>query len=155
MNTNTPTLEEKDLSDLKSEAESLGIDFAKNIGIESLSKRIAGFKKEKKKSKAATPKKLSNKAINKLKATSLSKVHIVNMDRENASATTVFSAVHNMELDLARVVPLNMDIALEEALIRDIESRKMLIPEAIMDDRGKPTGNFRMVEAKAFSVSRM
>lgn len=143
------------LSDLKTKAESMGVEFAKNIGAESLSKRIAGFEKSKEKSQKAKPRKLTRKEEAKIKSTSLSKVRIVNMDRENASAKTVFASVHNMSMDLARVIPLNMDIALEEALIRNIENRKMMIPEAVIGDNGKPTGNFKMVEAAAYAVARL
>ncbi len=144
----------RDLGLLRVEADNLGIEYSKNIGFESLNKKIKAAKGEKNKAKTMAPKKLTNEQVNKLKATSLSKVKIVNMNKENASATTVFSGVHNMKIDLARVIPLNMDIALEEALIQDVEKRKMLIPEAIIGKNGSPTGNFKFVEVPEYAVVR-
>ncbi len=145
----------RDLALLKEEANNLGIDYAKNIGLQNLQKKIDGAKGEKAKAKEMKPKKLTDAQVSKLKATSLSKVRIVNMNKENASATTVFSGVHNMKIDLARVIPLNMDIALEEALIQDVEKRMMLIPEAIIGKNGSPTGNFKFVEVPEYAVVRL
>ncbi len=146
----------QELMKLREEADNLGIDYSMNIGASSLAKKIARAEKEKEKAKKAPPKKLSDIQVRKLKATSLSKVRIMNLDRENASATTVFSGVHNMKIDLARVIPLNMDIALEEALIQDVERRKMMIAEPVLDPVSKkPTGNFKMVEAPMYAVSRL
>ena len=145
----------QNLDALKKEADNLGVEYGKNIGKETLEKRVKEAKAEKEAQKAKPPKKLTDAEVARLKATSLSKVRITNLDRDNASATTVFSGVHNMKMDIARVVPLNMDIALEEALIKDIERRKMLIPEAVMNKHGEPTGNFRMVEAPAYAVTRL
>ena len=142
------------LDELKIEADNLGVDYATNIGYENLEKRVEGAKKEKADAKKAKPKKVSKAAIAKMKATSLSKVKVVNLDRENASATTVFSGVHTLKIDLARVIPLNMEIALEEALIQDVENRKMMISETVLDAQGKPTGNFRVVEAPMYAVTR-
>lgn len=155
------TVKEKDaennrsLAELRVEADNLGIDYAKNIGLESLNKKVVAAKAEKEKLAKRKPKKLTNAEVNKMKASSLSKVRIANMNKENAGATTVFSGVHNMKMDLARVVPLNMDIALEEALIQDIEGRKMLIPEAIIGKDGSPTGNFKLVEVPEYAVARL
>ena len=144
----------QELETLKTEADNLGVDYAKNIGYESLEKRVEGAKKEKAAAKKAKPKKVTPRAVAKLRATSLSKVKIVNLDRENASATTVFSGVHSLSIDLARVIPLNMEIALEEALILDVENRKMMISEPVLDNLGKPTGNFKVVEAPMYAVTR-
>jgi len=143
------------LASLKVEADDLGIDYAKNIGLQTLQKKVDEAKGEKKKAKTMAPKKLTDAQVSKLKATSLSKVRIVNMNKENASATTVFSGVHNMKIDLARVIPLNMDIALEEALIQDVEKRMRLIPEAIIGKNGSPTGNFKFVEVPEYAVVRL
>ncbi len=155
------TIKEKDfennqaLAELKIEADNLGVDYAKNIGLQNLQKKVNGAKGEKEKAKKMAPKKLTNAQVAKLKATSLTKVRIVNMNKENASATTVFSGVHNMKIDLARVIPLNMDIALEEALIQDVEKRMMLIPEAIVGKNGTLTGNFKFVEVPEYAVVRL
>ncbi len=146
--------EEKRMRDLKAKADKLGVEYSNKIGFETLEKRVEDAAKEKEKLKLKKPKKLSDKEVAKLKATSLSKVKIMNMDKDNAGATTVFAGVHNMHIDLARVVPLNMEIALEEALIKDIENRKMLIGEPVIDKRGEKTGNFKMVEAPMFAVKR-
>jgi len=146
----------RDLALLKEEANNLGVDYANNIGLQSLQKKVDAAKEEKAAGqKKKAPKKLTNDQVSKLKATSLSKVRIVNMNKENASATTVFSGVHNMKIDLARVIPLNMDIALEEALIQDVEKRMMLIPEAIKGKNGTLTGNFKFVEVPEYAVVRL
>jgi len=152
---NTENNQNKALEDLKVLADNLGIKYQKNIGFENLEKKVRGAEAEKKAAIVAEPKKLTPKQVNKMRATSLSKVRIVNLDKENLSASTVFSGVHNMKIDLARVVPLDMDIALEEALIQDIEKRKMIVGKAIIDPvTKKPNGNFRMIEAPMYAVTR-
>jgi len=145
---------EKEMRELKAEADELGVEYTNRIGFENLEKKVKEARKEREKLKLKKPKKLSDKEVAKLKATSLSKVRIVNLDKDNTGATTVFAGVHNMHIDLARVIPLNMDIALEEALIRDIENRKMLVGEPVIDKRGEKTGNFKMVEAPMYAVKR-
>ncbi|RLG27921.1 hypothetical protein DRO03_11070 [Methanosarcinales archaeon] len=154
------TIKEKDVENnrelalLKEEAANLGVDFSKNIGLQTLQKKVDAANKEKEGAKTRAPRKLTNAQVAKMKATSLSKVKIVNMNKDNATATTVFSGVHNMKIDLSRVIPLNMEIALEEALIKDVENRKMRIPEAIIGKNGSPTGNFRYVDQPEYSVVR-
>lgn len=145
----------RDLEKLKLEADNLGIKYSGNIGYESLEKKVKGAKAEKAAAKEKPPRKLTDAQVARMKATSLSKVRIVNLDKENAGATTVFSGVHNMHLDLARVVPLNMDIALEEALIKDIENRRTLSSEPILNKQGEKTGNFKVVEVPAYAVTRL
>lgn len=151
MNENNP---KQDLEALKTQADNLGVDYAKNIGFENLEKKVKGALTEKQKMKVKEPKKMRPQQIAKMKATSLSKVRIVNLDRENAGATTVYSGVHTMTMDIARVIPLNMDIALEEALIKDIEKRKMLISEPVVDSQGNKTGNFKIIEAPMYAITR-
>ena len=146
--------QKQDLEALKDEAKNLGVDYAKNIGFQNLEKKVAGAKTEKKAMKVRAPKKLSPQKIAKMKATSLSKVRIVNLDRENAGSSTVYSGVHTMTIDIARVIPLNMDIALEEALIQDIENRRMLTSEPVTDKQGNKTGNFKVIEAPMYAVTR-
>ncbi len=145
----------RELAELRVEADNLGIDYPKNTGLQSLQKKVKAAEMEKEKAKNVKPKKLTDAQVSKLKATSLSKVRIVNMNKENASATTVFSGVHNMKIDLARVIPLNMDIALEEALIQDVEKRMMQIPEAVIKKDGTPTGNFKYKEVPEYAVVRL
>jgi len=147
--------EEQRFNQLKEIAVNLGVDFSPKIGFETLEKRIKDAKIEKKQLSSEKPKKLSNKQVMTMKAKSLSKVKIMNMDKDNSGATTVFTGVHNMQLDLARVVPLNMEIALEEVLIQDIENRMMLIPTPVLDKFGGKTGNFKMIEAPMYAVSRL
>ena len=146
--------QKQDLDGLKVEADNLGVDYAKNIGFENLEKKVKGAKAEKERRKVKKPKKLPPQKIAKMKATSLSKVRIVNLDRENAGATTVYSGVHTMTMDIARVIPLNMDIALEEALIQDIEKRRMLTSEPVIDKQGNKTGNMKVIEAPMYAVTR-
>lgn len=146
---------DKDLEELKKIADDLGVDYSDKIGYETLEKRIKGAKKEKEAAAKAKPAKLSPLKVKIMKAKSLKKVRIVNMDKEDAGSTTAFAGVHNMHMDLSRVVPLNMDIALEEALVADLEARKMLVPTPELDNNGKATGNFKMIEAPKYAVARL
>lgn len=144
------------LAALKTAADGLGVDYSGRIGYETLLERVNGAKAEKAKSLKEKPRTLTPIQVEVMKAKSLSKVRIMNLDRDNAGANTVFSGVHNAYLDLSRVVPLNMDIALEEALIKDIEGRRMLVSTPVTDPAtGKATGNYKMVEGPMYAVSRI
>jgi len=152
---NNQLSEEARFEKLKAIANDLGVEFSTKIGFETLEKRVDTAKNEKKKARTAPPRKLSDAQVAAMKAKSLSKVKITNLDKDNTS-TTVFSGVHNDGgLDLSRVVPLNMEIALEEALIQDIEGRRMLVSTPILNGMGQKTGNFKVIEAPSYAVSRL
>ncbi|HHC24650.1 MAG TPA: hypothetical protein ENK58_04440, partial [Desulfobacterales bacterium] len=111
---------------LKETADSLGVKYSPNIGPNALQKKIDAMEQIEAEKKALTaepkaapkvstkPRKVSDKDLSIMKAKNLKKVKIVNMDPQNRAATTVFSGVCNMVMDIQRVVPLNMTIALEE-----------------------------------------
>lgn len=151
---NNQEQEDKDLAKLKKVADDLGIDYSPNIGFATLEKKIKGAQKEKETAKKAAPKQLTPEQTKIMKAKSLVKVRITNMDKDNSGTTTVFAGVHNMHMDLARVIPLNMDIALEEALVQKVEAYRMLVQVPEEKD-GKKTGNFKMIEAPMYSVARL
>jgi len=151
---------------LKVTADALGVKYSPNIGAASLQKKIDAMeqleaekksltqepKAEKKVSKK--PRKISNKEFSIMKAKNVKKVKIVNMDPQNRAATTVFSGVCNMVMDIQRVVPLNMIISLEECLINEIENRSYTSSEPEIDKSGDPTGNFVTVSAPVYQVIR-
>lgn len=163
---------------LKAEAKELGVPFSPNIGSETLRNRIAAKKDEMAedeksvdtdeitepieipKQEEVMPKKsvdegrkLTESEVRVRIARSLVKCKITNMDPNNVGATTVFAAVHNEIMDAARIVPLNTEIALEKCLLRQIENYKMLVPEPIVGEDGKRTGNFKTIESPMYAVA--
>ena len=146
--------EKQELEELRQIADDMGVSYPNNIGVISLSEKIEETKANRIKESKVAPKKLTVKEVKVLKAKDLSKVKIAVMDPNLAADTTAFTSCHNMILDLARYVPLNMEIALEEVLIQDLENRKFVssIPQ-IVD--GKPTGNTVAIEKSTYSVSRL
>lgn len=147
--------EAQKLEELKKVAVDLGLEVHPNVGIATLEKKIADAAKEKESAKKAKPIPVTEVKVRELKAKSLSKVRVTNLDKENSEATTVFSGVHNMYIDIARVVPLDMEIALEEALIQDILNRTMIVNKPQVDASGKKTGNTVAATAPAFAVTRL
>ena len=151
---------------LKETADSLGVKYSPNIGPNALQKKIDAMEQIEAEKKALTaepkaapkvstkPRKVSDKELSIMKAKNLKKVKIVNMDPQNRAATTVFSGVCNMVMDIQRVVPLNMTIALEECLVNEIENRSYTSSEPEMDKVGDPTGNFVTVAAPVYQVIR-
>jgi len=146
--------EKTELEQLRAIADDLGISYPNNIGTLSLSDKIEKAKKEQNKTKSAKPRKLSNKEEKILRASDLSKVQIAVMDPNLSADTTAFCSCHNMILDLARYAPLNMEIALEESLIQDLENRRFVASQPQIVD-GRPTGNTVAKEMKTYSVSRL
>lgn len=147
--------EAKKLEELKAQAIDLGLEVHPNIGVPTLEKKIAEATKEKESVKKAKPAVVTEEKVRELKARSLSKVRVTNLDKENSEATTVFVGVHNMHIDLARVVPLDMEIALEEALIQELQNRTMIVNKPQVDANGKKTGNTVAATAPAFAVTRL
>ena len=159
---------------LKATADKLGIKYAANIGASALESKIAAFEKatadaeaelpeeekaeKKAKAKAVAktkpPRKLSNIQVKVMKAKSLSKVMIVNLDSQNTGGNSVTSGVHNMYMDVARVLPLGIPIAVEECLIKEIENRRHTVAEPVMDKNGNHTGNYRTISAPTYAVTR-
>ncbi len=89
----------------------------------------------------------------RMKALNLRKVRISNMAQQNQGAKTVFVGVHNMYLDVARVLPLNDVIAVEQCLLDAIEKQyKQLMDEPVLDKNGNETGNYRAVEKPMYQV---
>ncbi len=146
--------EEVELSELKTIADDLGISYPNNIGILSLTKKIEEAKANKKSHPFTKPKKLSKQDVKIMKAKNLIKCKIAVMDPNLVGDTTAFCSCHNMIIDLARYVPLNMNIALEAVLVEDLESRKFITSTPELVD-GKATGNFVTVSQSTYSVSRL
>lgn len=155
------------LEELKEKADILGIQYSKNIGAVKLLEKIDAANaasKEAKEAKAVVKGtksgglkkgvKLTDQEIRIAKAKSLSKVKIANLNSQNTGATTVTSGVINQYMSVQRVIPLNMEIALEECLIGEISERTFSAstPEII---NGNNTGNFITKEMKEYAVVRL
>ena len=153
-----------ELSDLKEKADSLGIEYPKNIGFDKLEAKIAKANEESlaKRSKSKTvvnkkgglPKgvKLTDTQISIAKALEPLKVKIANLNPDNKGATSVVAGILNMYINLQKVVPLNLDIALERCLVEQIKARTYStgIPE--IDKQGNHTGNFITKEQPEYAV---
>ena len=154
--------DKKILESLKEEAVELGITFSPNIGIAKLQEKIdvalgARAKAETEKKQNAKTKdggiELNPIQLMRMKALNLRKVRISNMAQQNQGAKTVFIGVHNMYLDVARVLPLNDVIAVEQCLLDAIEKQyKQLMDEPVLDKNGNETGNYRAVEKPMYQV---
>jgi len=77
------------------------------------------------------------------------------LDPNNTNSETVFSGVMNEYMTIQRVVPLNFEIALEQALVTDIENRKHITSVPEKDKNGDFTGNFKTIEAPSYAVVRL
>lgn len=157
----------EELIELKEKADVLGIEYPKNIGTVKLREKIEAANEEsvskrdvKTKDKAIAgglPKgvPLTEAQIRIAKAKEPLKVRIANMNADNSGATTVIATVVNMYMNLSRVVPLGMTIALERCLVEQIEAYTYSgsIPE--VDKNGDHTGNFVTKELPQYSVARL
>jgi len=151
---------------LKATADSLGVKYSPNIGPDKLQAKIDAMEQLTAEQKAlmatpkeakkvvAKPRKVTDIQIRIMKAKEPKKVKIVNMDPQNRAATTVFSGVINMHMDLQRVVPLNTVMGLEECLIQEIENRTYTSSEPEIDKMGQATGNFITIAAPVYQVIR-
>ncbi len=155
------------LEELKEKADILGIQYQKNIGAEKLRLKIEKANEEsmanrdtktkEKATKGGLPKgvKLTDQQIRIAIAKEPLKVRITNMSQDNNGATTVYAGVVNQFMSLSRIIPLNMDIALERCLVEDIENRKFITGVPETDKLGNRTGNFRSQEAPEYAVARL
>jgi hypothetical protein len=103
----------------------------------------------------SNPKVARRKAINDAKKKAFEKrvVTITNKDnRENEFMTTVTLGFENQHFGLSKVVPLDIPVELEQALIDLAESTMMTLHKDEIVD-GKRTGNKRAVTVKKFAIS--
>ena len=152
------------LDNLKAEADALGIKYQPSIGEEKLMEKIEAAVAAAKKDKEKKPKRdagdlplgveLTQVQINIAKAKSLVKVKISNLDPMNTGGNTVTSGVFNQHMSLQRVIPLNREYAVEEALVQEIEKRTFITSVPEQDHNGDYTGNFKAVEAPVYAVIR-
>jgi len=151
-----------ELSDLKEKADSLGIEYPKNISAAKLQEKIdkaneeslAKRTKGKADPKGGLPKgvKLTDQQIRVAKAKEPIKVKVANINPDNNSAVSVFAGVLNEHMTLQRVVPLNMEIALERCLVEQIRSRTYTSSVPELDKQGNHTGNFIPKEMPEYAV---
>jgi hypothetical protein len=168
-----PTQERKDLF---AQANSLSLDFAKNISTPKLRELIEESQGpmakpeeaseleevvEKKATKVATPANLISPQqkrrnfikIQKNKAMKTRVVTITNKDnRENDYATTAPLSFENQHFGLAKNIPLDVAIELEQALI-DIAESTTITQHKDEIVNGRRTGNKVPVSVKKFVVS--
>ena len=138
------------LDELKLEADKLGISYSANIGADKLVEKIkSGVKPE---TKQPVEKKLTKIEVAKMKAGSLRKVRITNLDHTNTGATTVYSSVENAYFSFARVIPLNMERAVEQCLIDQIKGRRALSYVPNVDKMGKPDGTSNHKSTPMFAI---
>ena len=89
----------------------------------------------------------------KEKAFKLRKVSISLLDkRENDIKTTAYLDVENLYFNIARVIPLDTVIELEQCLI-DVAKESTIVAHRSEIVDGKPTGNKIPVQVKKFSIS--
>ena len=142
--------EQKPSEEDKKTSEEPKTEEEKVIGIKrNKSKQIEKLKK-KKRSELTKREKI---AIAKHDATRTRVVTITNRDnRENDFTTTVRLSFENQYFGLSRIVPLDIPVELEEALIKVAEST--LIPMHKAEEiNGKRTGNQVTVQVKKFAIS--
>ncbi len=152
-----------ELSELKEKADSLNIEYPKNIGATKLQEKIDEANKasqdkrmKKKASKGGLPKgvKLTDVQIRIAKAKEPLKVKIANLNSDNKGASTVTVGILNDYITLQKVVPLGMDIALERCLVEQIEQKTYSAAKPEFDRSGNPTGNFVVEEDPEYAVVR-
>jgi hypothetical protein len=153
--------QDAELAALKEEAVELGIQFHTNIGKEKLQDKIdeainqraneASAKRKQAKTKDGGVK-LNRIQLMRMKASNLRKVRIVNMARENQGSKTVFGSCHNMYIDMARVLPLDTVIAVEEAILESISMYRQTMDEPVLDKNGNETGNYKSVEKPMYQI---
>ena len=154
----------QELSDLREKADSLGIEYPKNVGFAKLEEKIAEAnekslaKRNGKKdvSKSGLPKgvKLTDAQIRIAQAKQPRKIKVANLNADNKGATTVTVGILNDFMSVQKAVPLNKDVVLEECLVQQIEARSFSVGVPELDKNGDNTGNFVVVEQAEYAVIR-
>jgi len=168
-------MKNKTIEELKAEAASLGIKFGPKIGAESLSERIEDFYnnkavadivKEKVEDTANEPeenieKKTPDLAANSREAIAKARqaamktrvVRITSNDkRDNDVATVAYLGFENQYFGISKLVPLDVPLELEQALIDIAKTTKITLHKDEIID-GKRTGNKIPVSVKKLNVS--
>jgi hypothetical protein len=77
-----------------------------------------------------------------VKAKSLKKVKVVNLDVNEAKIKSGYVCAGNQDFEVARVIPFNTPIGLQQCLIDKLKQDKMMVFVDEIDPRtGKETGN--------------
>ena len=158
-------------SELVAEASDLGLDFQKNIKTTKLVAMLAeakgepipvdevappspAMKAEVKETPASAPRTERHRiAAAKAVALKTSIVTITNKDnRENDVMTTVFLGFENQHFGISKVVPLDIPVQLEEALIHIAEKTTMTLHKDEIKN-GRRTGNKIPQTVKKFAIS--
>lgn len=160
--------------ELLDKANSLGLQFPKNISTEKLETLVVeGMEKAVAPPEMAEPitetvKQEAPTALDKIslleqrrqiimkareKAFATSVVTLTNKDnRENDVATTAYLSFENQHFGISKLVPLDFPVELEQGLIDVAESTMITLHKAEIVD-GKPTGNKVPVSVKKFAIS--
>jgi len=150
------TNQEMSLEELKKKADKLGITYSAQIGSAKLAAKIDAEEAKEKKTKVTTDKskgkKLTDIQVKNMKATALSNVTVTNLDPDNSGASTVYACVENEYFSIARVIPLDVPIALEAALIKKIKNMQSLSYVPVVKN-GKNTGTFTHKAVPTYAVT--
>ena len=160
MSTNTETNQPETttrLEELKAKADLFGIKYAFNIGEGSLSQKIEDFTGAQKESISdqvgsadAGPKgALSDKEAAELPL----KVRVSNLDVEERDYTTIYKCVLNEKFRIARVIPVDKEWMVPQALCQALELDMMQVHVKEMDPHtNRFTGNRVAKQVKKYNV---
>jgi hypothetical protein len=146
---------EQELATLKIEADELGITYSPSIGVKKLKEKIAEHTTSTSESSsepkevdtaAKTAKKFKARKLTKAEATiaaarNLVKVKVVNLDANEAKLKTQYVCAGNQDFEVARVIPFNTPIGLQQCLIDKLKQDKMIVFVDEYDHNGRLTGN--------------
>jgi hypothetical protein len=140
------------LEELKKEATQLGIEFPSNVSKDNLEALITSNKKVADSNKNKPMSKKQRIAKSRQNAMKLRKVRITNLDkRDSDMSTTAYLGFENQYFGISRLVPLDIDIELEQALCSIAESLVIVLHKDEVVN-GKRTGNKISVPGKRYSV---
>jgi hypothetical protein len=144
--------QEKEVKELlKKRLDEAGISYHPNSGIVTLEEKVKELEESKSKPNKLVGKKVSDKDVMMMKAKSLVKVNISSMHKDEPNAQAAYASCINQFLTLSKMVPLGVDIALEEALVRFFEEKKMMVP---VPDKDAGPGNYKYEERPWYNVKR-
>ena len=157
MSTNTETNQEIRLEELKAKATLLGIKHAANIRLDTLETKIEEFEtasavsiKDQILNVNAKPK----GALSVKQAAELPRlVRVSNLDVEERDHTTIYKCVLNENFAIARVIPVDQEWYVPQAVCDALENSMMQVHVKEMDKRtNRFTGNRVAKQVKKYNV---
>jgi len=144
---------EQELAALKIDADELGITYNANIGIDKLKEKIADasaksepekeevIKKPKVIKDPKGGRKMTNLEAIISRAKNLVKCKVTNLDAGEAKLKSAYVCAGNQDFEVARVIPFNVPIGLQQCLIEKLKQDKMIQFVDEYDQNGRKTGN--------------